>query len=157
MAATATRRPLRFNHVDEILAEVERLAAGKVKTSGNWTFPQILDHLTKSMNATIDGFGFQAPWIARKIIAPLLKNSIITKGMRAGFKLPADGQGLIPDPQIDLATALEQYRKAFARLKTEKKREPHPFLGSLSSQEYESLNMRHSELHLSFVESDETA
>jgi hypothetical protein len=149
--ATTARREVRYESLDEVMADAERLAGGKVRTLGQWSYPQILDHLGKSVLASIDGYGFKAPWVARVFIAPLMKNSFLTKPMKPGFKLPSSASAILPAAEVSLQAALEGLRKAIARLKVEPSRAPHPFLGSLADQEYTALHLRHSELHMSFV------
>jgi len=145
------RRRLRFQSLHEVLADAERLAAGPVQTLGQWTFPQIVQHIADAMRGSLDGFGFQAPWLARTLIAPLVKNSLLTKGMKPGFKLPDSAQSLLPAKDVTLDAAMDCLRKVVARFESEQPQAPHPFLGKLASQEHHSLHMRHSELHLSFV------
>lgn len=146
---TAERRNVRYASLPEVVADAERLAKTGYRTVGQWTYPQILDHLSKSLGASIDGFGFQAPWLVRALIAPFIKNSILTKGMKAGYKLP--GASLAPASDLTLPAALDAIRSAVARYESEPQRAPHPFFGMLASQEYTSLHLRHSELHMSFV------
>jgi hypothetical protein len=157
MTATAARREVRYNSIDELLADAERLANGKFRTVGQWTYPQILDHLAKAFVASIDGFGFQAPWFARVLIAPFAKKSFLTKTMKAGFRLPKSAAAILPDSDLALPAALERLKQAIARYKQEPQRAPHPFLGMLTPDDYDRLHMRHSELHLSFMVPDETA
>lgn len=147
----AARRQVRYGTLDEIVADAERLARGKFHTLGAWTYPQILDHVARAMAASLDGFGFKSPWVARFLIAPFVKNSILYKGMKPGFKLPKSAVRLLPAPDIDLETALDGLRKAVARWKTEPQRAPHPFFGKLAEQEHTALHLRHAELHMSFV------
>jgi hypothetical protein len=156
-AISSARREVHYKNLDEFRADVERLAETTVRTVGKWTYPQILDHLARSMTASLDGYGFKAPWLARVLIAPLVKNSILTKGIRPGFSLPKAGQHLFPSNDLDLSTAVENMHKALARYEAEPQRVPHPFFGPLASQEYTSFHLRHSELHMSFVVPDETA
>ena len=148
---TTARREVRYESLDEVMADAERLAGAKVRTLGQWTYPQILDHLGKSVLASMDGYGFRAPWVVRVFIAPLMKNSFLTKPMKPGFKLPRSATAILPGADVSMQAALECLRKAVARLKTEPGRAPHPFLGNLASQEYTALHLRHSELHMSFV------
>ena len=157
MSATVTRRDVYYSTLDNLLADAERLAHGKVHTVGQWTYPQILDHLARSFNASVDGFEFQAPWFARVLLAPLLRNWMLTHSMKPGFKLPAKGEALVPDASISLPDAFEKFAQAVTRFKKEKKRAPHPFLGNLSPREYEMAHCRHAELHMSFVIPDEIA
>lgn len=152
-----TRREVHYTSLDDFRADADQLSKTNVHTVGNWTYPQILDHLTKTFSASIDGFGFKAPWFARVIIAPLVKNSFLTKPMRAGFKLPASAKALLPENGLTLPTALDNMHKALDRYENEPQRAPHPFLGPLASQEYTSAHLRHCELHMSFVVPDEAA
>jgi len=51
------RRTLRFESLDEILAEVERLAIAKeVRPLGNWSSGQVVQHLAMTLDNSIDGF-----------------------------------------------------------------------------------------------------
>jgi hypothetical protein len=151
------RREIHYTSLDDFLSDANRTAKTQFHTVGNWTYPQILDHLARSFTASLDGFGFKAPWFARVFIAPLVKNSFLTKTMRAGFKLPARAKALLPEAELDLTAALDKLRNALARFENEPQRAPHPFLGNLASQEYVSMHLRHCELHMSFVVPDETA
>ena len=146
-----SRRTIRYVTLAELLEDVERLAAGGHRTLGNWSFGQILDHLARAMTCAIDGFGFKAPWIARALIAPFIKNSLITKGMKPGFKLPRRAEALLPANEISLEAGLNNLRQAIHRFEREPTRQYHPFLGNLASQEWVSLELRHAELHMSFV------
>src|SRR5262249_18765403 len=78
-SSLSARRVVHYASLDEFQADAKRLAGMKYRTLGQWTYPQILDHLSRTIVASIDGFGFQAPWFARKLIAPLVKNSFLTK------------------------------------------------------------------------------
>lgn len=149
-----TRRALRYQSLGEFQADAERLAKGKYHTVGKWSYPQILDHLAKTMTASLDGYGFQAPWFARALIAPFMKNSFLTKTMKAGFNLPKSAARLIPETDISLTAALDKLRHALARFEKEPATGAHPFFGKLASQEWTSLHLRHAELHMSFVVPD---
>jgi hypothetical protein len=154
-ASAASRRVLHYATLEEFQADAERLARGNSRTVGRWTYPQILDHLSRSIVASIDGFGFQAPWFARKLIAPFLKNSFLTKPMRAGFQLPARAVAILPGDDLSLSAAIEKLQHALRRFASETQRAEHPFLGKLASQESTALQLRHAELHMSFVVPEE--
>ncbi len=126
------------------------MAAGKFRTLGNHTYPQILKHLALIMHGSIDGIDSKAPWIVR-LIMPLFKKRILSKTMSAGFKLPADAEGMLWPEASSLAEALDDFRKGIHRLQTESKREPSPFLGKLTREEWDQLHLRHAELHMGFV------
>ncbi len=148
---SSPRRTLHFDSIADIRNEIDELANTEVETVGNWSFAQILDHLSNSMNACFDGFNFQAPWIIRNTVGRLLKNRFVTKPMPAGFKLPKRGRQLLPKEQPDLDEALMRVRTALDRFDREQPSKPHPVLGSLTPEQSVQLNCRHAELHLSFV------
>jgi hypothetical protein len=104
----------------------------------------------------MDGFGFKAPGWARLLIAPLMKNSFLTKTMKSGFKLPTTARALMPAGNLSVPVAMANLRQALARFGSEAARAEHPFLGKLASQEWKSLHLRHAELHMSFVVPDAT-
>jgi hypothetical protein len=145
------RRNLRFDSFDDIVKEAETLAATKIRCLGNWTFPQILDHLAKSLNTTIDGVNVKPPLVVR-IMARLMKRSFLTKTMRAGFPLPERMKPhFLPDEKITVDEGLKRLRAAVARLHNDPRRAPNSVLGQLTPQEHEKLQCRHAELHLGFV------
>jgi hypothetical protein len=144
------RRKLHFTNLDEILADVEQLAQGKVRALGNRTPGQILEHLAKTMDGSIDGMGFQASWPLR-LMARVFKRRFLNSPMPPGWKLKnASAAALVPPP-IDWDAALAHFRRAIARRKAEEKCAPNPVLGPLTRDEWTQLHCRHSELHLSFL------
>lgn len=146
----SSRRTVHFSTLSEVIQDAEHLI-GNHHTVGQWSFGQICQHLAKAMVASIDGFGFKAPWFARWFIAPLVKNSLLIKPMRAGFKLPSKGKALLPDDGISADEGLRQLKAAVDRLSHETPTAPHPFLGAMASEEVMQLQLRHCELHMSFV------
>jgi hypothetical protein len=52
---------------------------------------------------------------------------------------------------ITAQEALEQLRKAVARLRAEKMTARHPVFGRITHDEWARLHLRHAELHLSFA------
>ena len=144
------RRQLQFNNLEEILADVEQLNQGSIKTLGNWSSGQVIKHLTIVMTASLDGFHHTAPWFVR-LIGKLMKKQMLTKPMSAGFTLPANAAAeMVPGP-IDWPDALRQFREVVRRLQREEKRMPSSFLGVLTREEWDRLHCRHAELHLSFL------
>ena len=80
------RRQLRFQTLDDVLADAEMLAlAGHIRALGNWTPGQIFKHLAIVFNCQIDGMPLNPPWLFRVLGRYYFKNRIINKGMRAGF------------------------------------------------------------------------
>jgi hypothetical protein len=148
------RRQLHFDTISDILADVERLNQGKVKPLGNWSGGQILTHLAVIMNGSIDGTEFRFAWPLR-LLGRLLKRRILTKGMTPGFQLKGRAADVLVPPPTSWEEGLHTFRQAVHRLQTESKREPSPFLGALTREEWDQLHCRHSELHLSFLVPDQ--
>lgn len=146
----ANRRTVRYSTLSDVIEDAEKLI-GNHHTVGKWSFGQICQHLAKTMHACIDGFGFKAPWWARWFIAPLVKNSFLTKSMKPGFQLPETAKSLIPDAAIRAEEGLQQLKAAVERLARETPTAPHPFLGKLATEEVMQLQLRHCELHMSFI------
>lgn len=147
------RRELSFQNCQEILADVERLAATPdLQRLGNWTLGQTLYHLEAAMRVSLDGGKTKAPWFMR-VIGKLLRNRIQKQRMPAGFKLPPEAhQELIADADVPLADALAAFRTAVERLQREPQRHPHPVFGAFTAEEWERVHCRHAELHLSFFQ-----
>jgi hypothetical protein len=149
------RRTLHFSTIDDALAEAERLVAaereGRLDRAGNWALGQTLGHLATWASFALDGYpdAVRAPWLVRAI-ARILKNRIITGGMRPGMKLgrlPGGTVGLEPLPADE---GLARFRAALERLRATAPTEPNPVFGPLTHDQWIQLNLRHAELHLGF-------
>jgi hypothetical protein len=143
------RRTLRFQSLDDVLADADRLADAPVRSLGNWSLGQICKHLAESMNQSIDGFEFQASLPVR-MVARLIKGRYLKRGFTPGFKLPRRAVRLLPPP-IDTQEGLAALRAGVERLKRETRRSANPVFGPLTAEEWNQLHLRHSELHLSFI------
>jgi hypothetical protein len=144
------RRKLQFNSLDDITADVERLAQGKVKAIGNWSPGQILKHVTVPMVWCLDGAPIKAPWYIR-LMGWLIKSRFLRNPMPAGFKLSDNfASELVPDA-TNWDDGLAAFRAAIARLKAEAQRHPSPFLGEMTREQWDQLHCRHCELHFSFL------
>ena len=145
------RRTLRFNSLDDVLADLDTLEGKPLKTLGNWSVGQILLHLAIPMNASLDGVKIPAPWYLR-LFAPLVKGRLLKGKMPSGFKLPkAAAEVLIPGP-ASTEEGFAELRKAIARFKNNVPNVPHTFLGKLTLDEWNTIMCRHCELHLSFIQ-----
>ena len=152
------RRELRFERIDDAQADVDQLATaerqGKVQCLGNWTAGQTLGHLATWAEYAFDGTPMHVPFFVRWLVKPI-KNRILNSPMRAGSKLPRVEGGTLGRDVIPFEKGLERFRDSFARLKTQKPTKPHPLLGALTHEQWIKLQLRHAELHLSFLRWDE--
>jgi Protein of unknown function (DUF1569) len=146
----APRRQLCFRGLQELLEDAEKQARQQTPTTGNWSQGQIFEHVARTMDRSIDGFAWRAPFHFR-ILGKLIKKKILRHGMTPGFQHRGiAAEHLVPTP-TDTAAGLEHLRRAIGRLQTESKRAPHPFLGKLTPAEWEQVHLRHAELHMSFI------
>lgn len=148
---TVQRRSLRFEKLDDIEADVEALVlATEIRTLGNWSLGQILWHLAKVMNDSIDGTTIQ--WTAPPPAIPEpIKRRVLSGSLRAGFKLPLEAAKELEPPETSITEGVRVFRAAVSRQRTETVRQPNPFFGPLTLDEWNLLQLRHAELHLSFV------
>ncbi|MEX0979336.1 MAG: DUF1569 domain-containing protein [Pirellulales bacterium] len=143
------RRELHFANYGQLLDDVHTLAAGPTRPLGNWSLGQILQHLAKAMNMAIDGPPFKPAWIVR-MLGPFFKNRVISRPMSPGFRLPKNGAALIP-AESDVAAGVAAIEKAVARLEQNPDRKPHFVFGPMTRDEWDQLQFRHAEMHLSFI------
>ncbi|MGO8748668.1 MAG: DUF1569 domain-containing protein [Thermoguttaceae bacterium] len=149
--AVQGRRELSFASLDEVVADAERLVASPhTKMLGNWPLGQLLTHLTRAVNNSIDGTSTKAPWLLR-IVGPLIKGRLLQKRMPPGFKLPKDVEAGFFPAAVSAQEALDGLRTAVGRLQKEKMTARHPILGKLTHEEWTRLHLLHAELHLSFA------
>ena len=147
------RRSVRYDSYDALLSDAERLVNGEVLTVGNWTLGQILQHLARSMNSSIDGTDMKFPWLMKKLFSLIMnKEKMMNEPISPGFKIPKKGESQFsPDPSVSPEEGLASLRAAVQRCKTESSRSEHPAFGKLTCEEWDKFNLRHAELHMSFA------
>ncbi len=146
----AGRRPLHFSNYDELLDCARKLSQGPTRQLGNWSLGQICKHLAVTIDSSMDGPAFKPPFLLR-LVGPLLKKRFLSRPMQSGFKLPKTAGKLLP-PETTTADGLEHLERSVARLDQVPARAPHPVFGKLSRDQWDQLQFRHGELHLSFIE-----
>jgi hypothetical protein len=150
-------RTLRFDSINDLLTEVDRIVAseraGTLRRTGNWTTGQAFGHLAAWLNFGWDGYppGAHPPWLV-KVIAKMLKNTILYKPMRRGMKIGRIPGGTLATEPMSTEEGARRLREGLGRLH---RREPpkfhSPALGPLSDEERLALTLRHAELHLGFL------
>jgi hypothetical protein len=151
----AGRRQPHYNSVDDLLADAQKLAQSPHRTLGNWSLGMILKHLANTFTMGIDGGVPPAPWILRTIARTVMKRRMLRGPMPAGYKLPPSAARTLMAGPTSSEEGLAALRTAIGRWKTESKRSSHPFFGNLTPDEWTQLQLRHAELHMSFVVPEE--
>jgi hypothetical protein len=150
------RRNLRFNSPDDLWRDVDQIAAadraGRLRRTGNWTTGQTFGHLAAWTSFPYDGYPptLRAPWFVILILKGR-KNKYLNQGLPAGVHIPKVPGGTAGIEPLALDEGLSRLRGAWDRLRKSPPSVPNPIFGPLSYQEWINLNLRHGELHLSFL------
>lgn len=153
----ARRRALRLDTLDQLLAEAQRLAAaehaGKLQRTGNWTLGQCLGHIAGWANCGYLGFppSVQSPPFFVRLVLRFMKNKFLNSGMPVGVRIPNVPGGTEFTEPLSTDEGLRRLREAVARLKAAPPTFPSPAFGTLTHDEAIKLNLRHAEVHLSFL------
>jgi hypothetical protein len=158
------RRAVQFDSVEALNAEIDRIvaahAAGRLRATGNWTSAQIFEHVARLIEFSYDGFPFRAAWHVRAVshVAKWIAwKPFVRFALRPGHKLKGGEQALLPDANADFAAATARLRAALVRIERgERMLQPSPYEGSISHEQWIYGHLRHAELHLSFLQLDES-
>lgn len=152
----ADRRKLRFESIDEILKDIDRIEAadkaGTLRRTGNWTAGQVFAHLAAWINYAYDGFPMgKPPWIIRAILRMMLRG-MLKNGMPSGRHIPKVPGGTFGADAVSTEEGATRLRAALRRLASNEAA-PHesPAFGKLNYEDRVKLNMRHAELHMGFL------
>jgi len=142
------RRKLRFQCCDDILRDCEGLLGG-YRQLGNWSLGKMASHLADACNLALEPSTIRVPWFMRFVARTVFKKKAMQK-MSPGFKLPKSAAALEPNDTEDQA-GVDKLRQTLVRWKQQEERYHHPFFGQLTPEEWETLMLRHAEMHLSFL------
>lgn len=153
-------RSLKFNSLDEAVAEAERLAQaereGRLQRTGNWTLGQALGHLAYWMNLPYDGYPpeLSKPPAVLKFIARAFKKRLLSGKLPRGARIPKAPGGTYGIDVLPTDEGLQRFRKAVARLKAAAPTIPNPVFGALSHEEWKQLHTGHAALHLGYLRTE---
>lgn len=149
---TATgRRNVRYQTVDDLLADAERLAAMNARTIGNWSLGQILGHIAIAYNMGTKQAPMMFPAPMRFLARTFMKKRMTEGPIKPGFKVPNRFAARVLPKPMSVEEGVDALRTAIARWKATPTRCVHPIFGNLTNEEWEKLELRHAELHMSFV------
>lgn len=150
------RRPLHLPYLAALSDELDRIEAGQhagqLQTVGNWTPGQILGHLAAWIHYGWEGYPVKAPpWLVRVILRWQLKK-ILSKGMSSGVRIPGVQGGTTGIEPVPFEQGMAEMRRGIERLEAAEPPAHHsPAFGEMSDEDRVLLNLRHAELHLSFL------
>jgi hypothetical protein len=145
---TPGRRTLRFESLDEVMPEVERLLKGHT-TVGSWSLPQICRHLAGAMRRVVD-LPASTPVDLSKRVPDEVKRQVFEAGvLPEGLPGPPE---VIPGETLSAREEAEGLRAAIAHYRASSGPvTPHRFFGPLSKAEWDRLQLVHFAHHLSFA------
>ena len=144
------RREVHYESLEDLIVDAGRCAEGGWTTIGNWSMGQIYHHLSVTLHASIDGFGFQVFWPKRLLARIFFKKKLFSQSMAPGVKLPAKMTRLVP-MEMPVEDALHELSTAIERYHDNPNRAAHPVFGRFTSEEWDQFQLRHAELHMSFI------
>jgi len=148
------RRTLRFESIEELMADVDCLEeaqrARRIRPLGNWDFGKTLNHLATWAEFAFAPCPISAPFFVRWFFR-LQKRKLLSQPMRTGAKIPRVPGGTLGTEPADWEQSLPRFRRAMERMAAEPPTQPSVIFGKMSQRECVDLNLRHAELHLSFL------
>jgi len=146
------RRKVHYETFDDLLRDAEHLASGPVRCLGNWSPGQTFAHLGTAMKGSVDGKAFKVPWWMRLLGMVYLRRRLVKGPFPSGFQLPSGARKRLVFDEMDTAEGLEKLREGVERLRSTDQRIPaHPVTGPLTTAEWDSLHLRHAEMHMGFL------
>ncbi len=87
----ATRRLLRFETIDDVLADIDQLVAaahaGTLQQLGNWKPGQVFAHVAAWIEYGYDGYPMKTSWFIRMLLRMMLPG-LLKNGLKPGAKIP---------------------------------------------------------------------
>lgn len=132
-------------------------ASGTLRATGNWSPGQVLEHCAIFFRCALDGFpdtGRPVPWWMRWLATTFFKNKALAGSPPPpGMKIPSAAAYLSPRDTVDFSDGLAQVRRVVERLESgERMTHSSPLFGSLTHDEWMTLQLGHSRLHMSFLD-----
>lgn len=142
------RRTVQYDSLDDLYADAQRLAGADTRALGNWSQGQIYEHLARALDSSIDGIRISMPAPVRWAMSMFFKRRFLKKAIPPGFTAPA--KQLIPE-ETSVEDGLASLQTAIERQKAEPLRAPHPVFGNIGRDGWDDFNLRHAEMHMSFL------
>ena len=145
---TPGRRTLRYESLDEVMPDVERLLEGHT-TVGTWSLAQICRHLATVMRRVVD-LPASTPhdpskWVPEEQKRQVLESGMLPEGMPGPPEImPTDTLGEREEAE-DLRAAIAHYKASSGPVI------PHRIFGPLTKAEWDRLQLIHLAHHLSFA------
>jgi hypothetical protein len=145
---TPGRRTLRFDRLDDIMADVDRLLEGHA-TVGRWSLAQICRHLATVMRRVVE-LPASTPhdasrWLGEEQKRQFFETGLAPEGIPTSAPVPAEEALDEREEAEGLRRAIAAYRAAPGPVV------PHVLFGFLTRQEWDRFHCIHAAHHLSFA------
>lgn len=155
----APRRTLKFASLHDLEHELGALqaaqAAGTIRSTGNWTPAQNLQHCARVWKAGLDGFpaDMKPPaWLKWGAQLLFKKRAVTGATAPAGIKLPPQARPFMPDDAVTFDEAMAQFQAEIGRTKSgERFTAISPIFGTMTHDQWQRLQLGHCQLHLGFI------
>ena len=149
-------RRLRFNSIEDCVAEVRRIVAadqeGQLRATGNWTPGQAMAHVASWIEYAYEGFPIRRPPFFIRWMLRLRLKKMLDAGMPRGVRIPGVKSGTTGIDDMETVDAANRLLAALDRLGTsENATYDSPAFGPMSQEDRIKLNLRHAELHLGYL------
>ncbi len=145
-----------FKNFDEVITDIEQLASGKIVTSGNYTFAQIVKHLATTNQMVIGEIVPPKLPLMMRMLMPLMRKKILNGPVEPGFKLPNTAMQTFfwDTSDVQLSDAIDKFKRSVEAYRKNGPLPVHPIFGKATAEEIEGITLRHAAMHLSFVSAE---
>ena len=157
MAKQDPRRELKFESLDDVVAEAQRLLENGYQARGNWSLGQTCFHLKEWARFPMDGFP-TPPWFMRAIFGSMkwlgliarMKQSILESGFKPGTPTAPD---TVPTRDaVANAEGVQQLAEVIERMKSfSGNLHASPLFGDMDRETHIRVTLLHAEHHLGFL------
>ena len=148
----APGRRFRFASLDEALSEIRRLAqAGHVRTTGAWSWPQILIHNAQGIEYSLQGYPESKPPLIRRTVGRWVHGRFAEQGyMKHDLTAAIPGAPPLPGGEVSQEAALARLERAVSAFHShEGPLAPHFVYDALEKSAYDRVHAMHLANHLS--------
>lgn len=151
------KRQLKFDNLDEMMAEVRSLNENGYVSNGNWTLGQTCGHIANWMMYPLDGFPVPPLpirmifWVMKKTVVPGMKRKILAEGFKGGMMTAPESvpkQDKMSDQQ-----GVDQLKAAVDRVNNHQGEfHASPLFGEMDKPMHIKVTLLHAEHHLGYLE-----
>ncbi len=144
------RPDLKFNTVDEMIADAQALRAGPYDRAGQWDLAMILDHLAKAMGGPFAAGGKNLPWPAARI-GRFVMHRFAQRTTYPAIQFPAP-KSMKPTTGIALEPAFAEFLTAARQVQAASGETIQwPPFGAMPLEDFRKIQLLHGAHHLSFL------